>query len=81
MPERRLGQNFLSHPTTAQMIVEKTGVDKENYRVLEIRSGRSNLPLPSARSCKQVVAVEKDRRIIPLLEEESLVKESAMLRL
>lgn len=66
---KELGQNFLSHPTTAQMIVEKTGVDKETT-VLEIGPGLGAITLPLARSCKQVVAVEKDRRIIPLLEEE-----------
>jgi len=66
---KELGQNFLSNPATAQMIVDRTGVDKETT-VLEIGAGLGAITLPLARACKQVVAVEKDRRIIPLLEEE-----------
>ncbi|NDY72740.1 ribosomal RNA small subunit methyltransferase A [Desulfobacter hydrogenophilus] len=66
---KELGQNFLSNPATAQMIVDRTGVDKEMI-VLEIGPGLGAITLPLARACKQVVAVEKDRRIIPLLEEE-----------
>lgn len=66
---KELGQNFLSNPATAQMIVDRTGVDKETT-VLEIGPGLGAITLPLARACKQVVAVEKDRRIITLLEEE-----------
>ena len=66
---KELGQNFLSNPATAQMIVDRTGVDKETT-VLEIGPGLGAITLPLARACKQLVAVEKDRRIIPVLEEE-----------
>lgn len=66
---KELGQNFLSNPATAQMIVDRTGVDKETT-VLEIGPGLGAITLPLARASKQVVAVEKDRRIIPLLEGE-----------
>lgn len=66
---KELGQNFLSNPATAQVIVDRTGVDKETT-VLEIGPGLGAITLPLARACKQVVAVEKDHRIIPLLEEE-----------
>lgn len=66
---KELGQNFLSNPATAQMIVDRTGVDKETT-VLEVGPGLGAITLPLARACKQVVAVEKDRRIIPLLEGE-----------
>ncbi|MGD9824692.1 16S rRNA (adenine(1518)-N(6)/adenine(1519)-N(6))-dimethyltransferase RsmA [Desulfobacter sp.] len=66
---KELGQNFLSNPATARMIVDRTGVDKETT-VLEIGPGLGAITLPLAKACKQVVAVEKDRRIIPLLEGE-----------
>ncbi|WP_321494656.1 16S rRNA (adenine(1518)-N(6)/adenine(1519)-N(6))-dimethyltransferase RsmA [uncultured Desulfobacter sp.] len=66
---KELGQNFLSNPATAQMIVDRTGVDKQTT-VLEIGPGLGALTLPLAKRCKHVVAVEKDTRIIPLLEEE-----------
>ncbi|PIE62854.1 MAG: ribosomal RNA small subunit methyltransferase A [Desulfobacter postgatei] len=65
--QKELGQNFLTNPATAQMIVDRTGVDKETT-VLEIGPGLGAITLPLARGCKQVVAVEKDRRIISLLE-------------
>lgn len=66
---KELGQNFLSNPATAQMIVDRTGVDKQTS-VLEIGPGLGALTLPLARTCKNVVAVEKDTRIIPVLEGE-----------
>ena len=66
---KELGQNFLSNPATAQMIVDRTGIDK-NTTVLEIGPGLGAITLPLARAGKKVVAIEKDRRIIPLLEGE-----------
>lgn len=66
---KELGQNFLSNPATARMIVDRTEVDKETT-VLEIGPGLGAITLPLARACKHVVAVEKDSRIIPLLEGE-----------
>jgi len=66
---KELGQNFLSNPSTAQMIVDRTCVDKETT-VLEIGPGLGAITLPLARACRQLTAVEKDRRIIPLLEQE-----------
>ena len=66
---KEMGQNFLSNPNTAQMIVDRTGINEEN-RVLEIGPGLGALTLPLAKTGASVVAVEKDRRIIPLLESE-----------
>ncbi|MCG8551189.1 MAG: 16S rRNA (adenine(1518)-N(6)/adenine(1519)-N(6))-dimethyltransferase RsmA [Desulfobacterales bacterium] len=59
----------MSNPATAQMIVDRTGIDK-NTTVLEIGPGLGAITLPLARAGKKVVAIEKDRRIIPLLEGE-----------
>ncbi|MCG8686420.1 MAG: 16S rRNA (adenine(1518)-N(6)/adenine(1519)-N(6))-dimethyltransferase RsmA [Desulfobacterales bacterium] len=66
---KEMGQNFLSNPNTAQMIVDRTGINEEN-KVLEIGPGLGALTLPLAKTGASVVAVEKDRRIIPLLESE-----------
>jgi len=66
---KEMGQNFLSNPATAQMIVDYTGITGDN-RVLEVGPGLGALTLPLARAAGQVTAVEKDRRIIPLLEAE-----------
>ncbi|CCK82527.1 16S rRNA (adenine(1518)-N(6)/adenine(1519)-N(6))-dimethyltransferase RsmA [Desulfobacula toluolica] len=66
---KELGQNFLSNPDTARIIVEKTGISKET-RVLEIGSGLGALTIPIARIAYHVTAVEKDSRLIPLLQQE-----------
>ncbi|MCG8616995.1 MAG: 16S rRNA (adenine(1518)-N(6)/adenine(1519)-N(6))-dimethyltransferase RsmA [Desulfobacterales bacterium] len=66
---KELGQNFLSNPATAQMIVDRTGINRETF-VLEIGPGLGALTVPLAKSAARVVAVEKDRRLIPYLEAE-----------
>ncbi|MCP3874985.1 MAG: ribosomal RNA small subunit methyltransferase A [Desulfobacteraceae bacterium] len=66
---KELGQNFLSSPGTAKMIVEKTGISKDT-QVLEIGSGLGGLTIPIAKVAKNVTAVEKDSRLIPILKQE-----------
>ena len=66
---KEMGQNFLSNPATAQMIVDRTGVSAET-QVLEIGPGLGALTLPLSRAAGRVTAVEKDRRLIPILEAE-----------
>jgi len=65
---KELGQNFLSNPGTAKMIIEKTGIS-EDAHVLEIGSGLGALTLPLAKKVSHVTAVEKDGRLIPILRE------------
>jgi 16S rRNA (adenine1518-N6/adenine1519-N6)-dimethyltransferase len=66
---KELGQNFLSNPGTAEMIVKKTGISRHT-RVLEIGSGLGALTIPIARASDHVTTVEKDSRLIPLLQQE-----------
>lgn len=66
---KELGQNFLSNPGTARMIVEKTGIS-EHTRVLEIGSGLGALTIPIAQISSHVTAIEKDPRLVPLLRQE-----------
>ena len=66
---KELGQNFLSNPATARMIVDRTGISRDTF-VLEIGPGLGALTVPLAKSAARVVAVEKDRRLIPFLEAE-----------
>ncbi len=66
---KELGQNFLSNPETAKMIVQKTGIS-DNIRVLEIGPGLGALTIPLARAALHVTAIEKDYRLIPLLQQE-----------
>ena len=63
---KEMGQNFLSNPETARMIVEQTGIDS-HARVLEIGPGLGALTIPIAQKTRHVTVVEKDRRLIPLL--------------
>ncbi len=66
---KEMGQNFLSSPATAQMIVDYTGLCGDTH-VLEVGPGLGALTLPLAKAAGRVTAVEKDRRLIPLLESE-----------
>ena len=66
---KEMGQNFLSNPNTAQMIVDHTGVSGDT-RVLEVGPGLGAITRFLARAGKHVTAVEKDRRMVPLLTQE-----------
>ncbi len=66
---KEMGQNFLSSPGTAQMIVDRIGISGD-ATVLEIGPGLGALTIPLARKAARVTAVELDRRMIPLLKEE-----------
>lgn len=71
-PKKQLGQYFLSDPSTAEMIVTRSGIMPDDV-VLEIGAGLGALTIPLAGCAKKVYAVEKDSRLIPLLKTELLV--------
>ena len=66
---KELGQNFLSDPAAAKMIVDKTGITRDS-QVLEIGPGLGALTVHIAKITKRLTVVEKDTRLIPLLERE-----------
>src|SRR5512143_2773666 len=68
-PQKRLGQNFLSDPATAQMIVSRSGVQPEDI-IIEIGPGLGALTLPLARAARKVYAIEKDRNLSAILKSE-----------
>lgn len=70
-PNKKLGQNFLTDPTTAAMIVSRSGILPEDV-VLEIGAGLGALTIPVARIAEKVYAVEKDRNILDILKTELL---------
>lgn len=67
--KKQLGQNFLSDPSTAKMIVDRSGIDRNDI-ILEIGAGFGALTIPAAQAAKKIFTVEKDLRIIPVLENE-----------
>jgi 16S rRNA (adenine1518-N6/adenine1519-N6)-dimethyltransferase len=68
-PKKGLGQNFLSDTNIIARIVESAGISAEDH-VLEIGAGRGALTRAIAGKGAKVLALELDRRLVPLLEEE-----------
>lgn len=69
--KKQFGQNFLSDPSTPEMIVRKSGLTPDDI-VLEIGSGLGALTVPCARTAEKVYAVERDNQLVPLLKNELL---------
>lgn len=67
-PSRALGQNFLTDPNTARRIVRLAEVDS-GARVLEIGPGLGSLTLALADTGADVLALELDRGLVPVLRE------------
>jgi len=70
-PKKQLGQNFLTQPATAQMIVAKSAIGPADL-VLEIGAGLGALTLALAKTAKAVLAVETDPNLVQLLHNEIL---------
>ncbi|MCF8070225.1 MAG: 16S rRNA (adenine(1518)-N(6)/adenine(1519)-N(6))-dimethyltransferase RsmA [Desulfobacterales bacterium] len=68
-PKKQLGQNFLSDPSTPEMIVKRAGITKDDV-VFEIGAGLGALTLAASKAANKVYAVETDRRILSILKDE-----------
>jgi 16S rRNA (adenine1518-N6/adenine1519-N6)-dimethyltransferase len=79
-PKKQFGQNFLSDPSTAEMIVSRSGISKEDV-VLEIGAGLGALTVPIAMAANTVYAVEKDKNLLPPLQSELLAKNIDSVRI
>lgn len=66
-PLRRFGQNFLNDKYILNRIIRESNLKKEDL-VLEIGPGIGALTQKSAERSKRVIAVEKDKRLIKILE-------------
>ena len=65
-PSRALGQHFVTDANTVRRIVRFADVGK-GARVVEIGAGLGSLTLALARTGAEVVAVEVDRHLVPIL--------------
>jgi len=68
-PKKALGQNFLTDRNVLSRIVEVVGIAAGD-RVLEVGPGRGALTRLLAEKGAQLLAVELDRQLVPLLERE-----------
>jgi 16S rRNA (adenine1518-N6/adenine1519-N6)-dimethyltransferase len=65
--KKQLGQNFLSDPSTAEMIVSRARICTSDT-VLEIGPGLGALTFPLSKYARQVIAIEKDHQIAAILK-------------
>ncbi len=72
--KKYLGQNFLSDPSTALMILKRTGIRPDDV-VLEVGAGLGALTIPAAGMARKVYAVDKDKDVLNLLAKELSLKE------
>jgi 16S rRNA (adenine1518-N6/adenine1519-N6)-dimethyltransferase len=70
-PKKQFGQNFIVDPAFADMIVSRAGISSEDI-ILEIGAGMGALTVPLARKAKMIFAVERDSRIIGILNAQIL---------
>lgn len=68
-PFKRLGQNFLVDQNIQQKIIQSCQIKPDDF-VLEIGAGLGALTKDLAASCRELVAVEKDKRFVPILKEK-----------
>jgi len=66
-PKKRLGQHFLIDRSASKKILKASGIQSGDV-VLEIGPGIGNLTQELARAARKVIAVEKDREMIKVLE-------------
>ncbi len=71
-PKKSFGQNFLVAPHAIEAIAKACVPDAERglARVLELGAGTGVLTRALAERAKSVVAVERDRELVPVLREE-----------
>jgi 16S rRNA (adenine1518-N6/adenine1519-N6)-dimethyltransferase len=67
-PRRDLGQNFVADPNTVRRIAELARVGSDD-RVIEIGAGLGSLTLALADTGADVIAIEVDRGIVPILRD------------
>lgn len=79
-PKKALGQNFLIDPSTAHLIVRKSGLTAEDP-VVEIGPGLGALTFALSRTARVVYAMEKDAALAGILDEQLRLEEVSNVHL
>ncbi len=66
-PKKALGQHFLQNAQAIDRIISQANLENSD-RVLEIGPGKGALTLPLAKYVREVIAVEKDPRLVSFLK-------------
>ena len=69
--QKKYGQNFLIDENVVRKIVREAGVTKDDF-VLEIGPGIGTMTQILCEEAREVVAVEIDKKLIPILENDTL---------
>ncbi len=69
--QKRFGQNFLIDTHVLEKIIEASKITKDDF-VLEIGPGIGTMTQYLAEAAREVVAVEIDKTLIPILEQDTL---------
>ena len=69
--QKKFGQNFLIDENVVEKIVRDAGVTKDDF-VLEIGPGIGTMTQILCENAREVVAVEIDDKLIPILTEDTL---------
>jgi 16S rRNA (adenine1518-N6/adenine1519-N6)-dimethyltransferase len=72
-PSKRFGQNFLIDKGVLRKIIEAAEISSKEV-ILEIGSGIGNLTQELAKKAKRVIAIEKDSKLIGILNNELRIK-------
>jgi len=65
-PQKKLGQNFLINKSAIKKIVDALEISDSDV-IIEIGAGTGNLTQEILKRSKKVIAIEKDKSLIPLL--------------
>ncbi len=68
-PNKKLGQNFLADPAALGRIVAAADLGPDDV-VIEVGAGLGTLTRPLAQAAGRVIAVELDRGMVPILQEQ-----------
>ena len=69
--QKKFGQNFLIDTHVLERIIDESGITKDDM-VLEIGPGIGTMTLLLCENAREVVAVEIDKMLIPILTEDTL---------